>query len=97
MQTWRQPRWHNLTRALLLLVLLGQSALLLHESEHASAAAGESECQLCLHAQPHLSAAQTVPVLNVCFERLGTLTPSVEQPVYFSAVYANASRAPPRA
>lgn len=82
---------------LLLLVLLGQSALLLHESGHASDFAGETECQVCLHAQPHLSVAQTAPVLNVCFERLGILAPSVEQPVYFSSVYANSSRGPPRA
>ncbi|MDZ7803590.1 hypothetical protein [Thiohalophilus sp.] len=97
MHSWRQFRWHNLTRVLLLLVLLGQSALLLHESEHARDFAGESECQLCLHAQPNMNAVHSAPVLNVCFERRGILAPSVEQPVYFSPVYANSSRGPPRA
>jgi len=51
LNSWRQMHWRGLTRVLLLLVLLGQSALLLHESGHSTAMA-DSECQLCLHAQP---------------------------------------------
>lgn len=94
MQPWRQFQWRTLARALILLVLLGQSALLLHESGHI-AATGETECQLCLHAQPTFSVPPSVIVVAVLFDAVAIKAPSFAQPVYFTPTYANASRAPP--
>ncbi|MDY6978851.1 MAG: hypothetical protein SV201_03170 [Pseudomonadota bacterium] len=95
MQLWRQLQWQTLARALLLLVVLGQSALLLHESGHI-AASGETECQLCLHAQPTFSVPPTIAVVAALFDAVAIDAPSFAQPVYFTPSYANASRAPPR-
>lgn len=95
MATWRHIHWHKLARLVLLLVVFGQTALLLHESGHSGAPA-EAECQLCLHAQPHLSVARAAPVLTTSYEPVGVIATRVVQPVHFSPVYANSSRGPPR-
>lgn len=96
MAYWRHIHWHQLARLLLLLVVLGQTALLLHESGHSGAPA-EAECQLCLHAQPQLTVTRTAAVLPAGYEPVAVIVTQVRQPVYFSPVYANSSRGPPRA
>lgn len=95
MQRRRQLQWQTLARVLILLVLLGQSALLLHESGHA-ATTGETECQLCLHAQPTFTVTPTIAVVAVLFDAVAIKGPSFTQPIYFTPIYANGSRAPPR-
>lgn len=95
MAIWRHIHWHKLARLLLLLVVLGQTALLLHESGH-SGAQGETECQLCLHAQPHLNVSKAAAELTSRFEPVAVMAMHFVQPVHFSPVYANSSRGPPR-
>lgn len=95
MAYWRHIHWHKLARLLLLLVVLGQTALLLHESGH-SGSPGEAECQLCLHAQPHLTVAKAVPQLTASYEPVSVIAAHFVQPIYFLPVYSNSSRGPPR-
>ena len=95
MATWRHIHCNKLARLLLLLVVLGQTALLLHESGHSGSPA-EAECQLCLHAQPHLNVSKTAPVLTTSFEPVAVIAAQFVRPVYFSPVYANSTRGPPR-
>lgn len=95
MAYWRHSHWHKLARLLLLLVVLGQTALLLHESGH-SGTPGETECQLCLHAQPHLTVAGAEPQLNISYEPVAVIMAEAARPVHFSPVYSNSSRGPPR-
>jgi hypothetical protein len=95
MAYWRHTHWHKLARLLLLLVVLGQTALLLHESGH-SGEHPATECQLCLHAQPHLNFSKTAPLLIANFETIAVIAAQWVQPVDFSPVYANSSRGPPR-
>ncbi|MGD8576128.1 MAG: hypothetical protein PVG50_01130 [Thiohalophilus sp.] len=96
MYYWRQGYWLKLTRWLLLLVVLGQSALLLHDSLH-SGGAGDTQCQLCLHAQPQLPAVDVMPNIPVCFAQSSTVALRLTKPVYFSSRYSYFSRGPPRA
>ena len=95
MQHWRQTFLLKLTRWLVLLVVLGQSTLLLHESLH-GIDPGVTECHLCLHAQPQLSVNQIIPVPVFSFEHVAVLSPCVTRPNEFSPVYSNSSRGPPR-
>lgn len=96
MHIWRHYNWHKLASVVLLLVLLGQSALLLHEIGHTNAVA-DTECQLCLHAQPNLSPDELPLAPTAYLARISVVDLQVEQPVYFSPIYANSSRGPPRA
>lgn len=95
MANWRHLHWHKLARLLLLLVVLGQTALLLHESGHSGAPA-EAECQLCLHAQPQLTVVKSTPLPGPGYEPVAVVVTQVGQPVYFSPIYSNSSRGPPR-
>lgn len=96
MNHWRTDSLLKLGRSLVLLLLIGQSALLIHEAGHSSVSA-DSECQLCLHAKPQLAVTTTIQALVASFDRVAVLSPRNTQAIYFSPVYANSSRGPPRA
>lgn len=94
MNRWRHHKLHKLGRILILVLLLGQSALLIHESNH-SVALGDIDCQVCLHAQPNIAAGDIMPAMAVQPGPVSRLAVPVEQLAFFPPVYANSSRAPP--
>ena len=96
MNRWRIDSLLKLSRLLVLLLLLGQSALLIHEAGHTSASA-DSECQLCLHAKPQLAVTITIQALAAGFDRVTVIAPRNTQAIFFSPLYSNSSRGPPRA
>lgn len=96
MHLFRQTHWIILARWFVLLVVLGQSTLLLHESLH-GADPGDTECQLCLHAQPQLESTKTIALLTASYEPVAVIAAQSVQAVHFSPVYSNSSRGPPRA
>jgi len=94
MSWWRNHNLRMLGRSLALLLLLAQSALLIHEAGHANQA-GDTQCQVCLHAQPHVSANTAAALLTIHPIVIQTIAGLVEQPVYTTSLYANRSRGPP--
>lgn len=94
MSWWRNDNLRMLGRILVLLLLLAQSALLIHEAGHANQT-GDTKCQVCLHAQPHVTGGSTTQLLIINPIVIHTTVALSEQPVIFSPFYANSSRGPP--
>lgn len=93
--SWRRNiNLRVLGRILVLLLLLAQSALLIHEAGHANQV-GDVKCQVCLHAQPHVTGSSTAPLLAINPVVIHTTVAQFEQPVIFAPFYANSSRGPP--